>query len=164
MWEKDSVLSSPDFLSCTHFGGIAGGLAIAPLCDRLNPYLVLAIAYLMSGSFIASIGLAGNNPMHAMAATFCAGFFTFGAQNSANAIAATCYPTAMRSSGIGWALGIGRTGQIVGPLIGGFLLTLKWETSDILYLIALPSAVAAAFFLSDSSRRNGFRRQEAMAK
>jgi AAHS family 4-hydroxybenzoate transporter-like MFS transporter len=149
-----------------HFGGIAGGLAIAPLCDRLNPYLVLSAAYIMSGSFIATIGLAGNKTLFAMAATFCAGFFTFGAQNSANAIAATCYPTAMRSSGIGWALGIGRTGQIVGPLIGGFLLTLQWQTSEILYLIALPSVVAAtaAFFLSDPSRRNGFRRQEALAK
>jgi MFS transporter, AAHS family, 4-hydroxybenzoate transporter len=141
-----------------HFGGIAGGLAIAPLCDRLNPYLVLACAYILSGTFIAGIGLAGNKAMFAVAATFFAGFFTFGAQNSANAIAATRYPTAMRSSGIGWALGIGRTGQIVGPLIGGLLLSLKWGTSEILYVVAIPSVVAAtaAFFLSGSSRRAGF--------
>ena len=141
-----------------HFGGIAGGLAIAPLCDRLNPYLVLACAYILSGTFIAGIGLAGNKAMFVVAATFLAGFFTFGAQNSANAIAATRYPTAMRSSGIGWALGIGRTGQIVGPLIGGLLLTLKWGTSEILYVIAIPSVVAAtaAFFLSGSTRRAGF--------
>jgi AAHS family 4-hydroxybenzoate transporter-like MFS transporter len=72
----------------------------------------------------------------------------------------------MRSSGIGWALGIGRTGQIVGPLIGGFLLSLKWATSDILYLIALPSlaAATAAFFLSDSGRRAGLGTQEALAE
>jgi AAHS family 4-hydroxybenzoate transporter-like MFS transporter len=141
-----------------HFGGIAGGLAIAPLCDRLNPYLVLACAYVLSGTFIAGIGLAGNQPMFAVAATFFAGFFTFGAQNSANAIAATRYPTAMRSSGIGWALGIGRTGQIVGPLIGGLLLSLKWPTSEILYVIAMPSVVAAtaAFLLSGAARRSRF--------
>lgn len=141
-----------------HFGGIAGGLAIAPLCDRLNPYLVLACAYVLSGTFIAGIGLAGHRAMFAVAATFFAGFFTFGAQNSANAIAATRYPTAMRSSGIGWALGIGRTGQIVGPLIGGLLLSLKWGTSEILYVIAIPSVVAAtaAFFLSGSARRARF--------
>jgi AAHS family 4-hydroxybenzoate transporter-like MFS transporter len=141
-----------------HFGGIAGGLAIAPLCDRLDPYLVLACAYVLSGTFIAGIGVAGNQPMFAVAATFFAGFFTFGAQNSANAIAATRYPTAMRSSGIGWALGIGRTGQIVGPLIGGLLLSLKWPTSEILYVIAIPSVVAAtaAFFLSGAARRSRF--------
>jgi AAHS family 4-hydroxybenzoate transporter-like MFS transporter len=141
-----------------HFGGIAGGLAIAPLCDKLNPYLVLACAYIGSGIFIVGIGLAGNKATWAMAATFCAGFFTFGAQNSANAIAATRYPTAMRSSGIGWALGIGRTGQIIGPLIGGLLLSLHWRISGILDVVALPSVVAAtaAFLLSGSARRIGF--------
>ena len=141
-----------------HFGGIAGGLAIAPLCDKLNPYLVLACAYILSGTFIAGIGLAGDKSMWVMVATFCAGFFTFGAQNSANAIAATRYPTAMRSSGIGWALSIGRTGQIIGPLIGGLLLSLHWDTREILYVIAVPSVVAAtaAFFLSGAARQIQF--------
>src|SRR4029077_16220275 len=55
-----------------HFGGIAGGLAIAPLCDNLNPYLVLACAYILSGPFIAGIGLAGNKATFVVAATFCA--------------------------------------------------------------------------------------------
>jgi AAHS family 4-hydroxybenzoate transporter-like MFS transporter len=141
-----------------HFGGIAGGLAIAPLCDRFNPYVVLAFAYILSGTFIAGIGISRNVALFAMATTFFAGFFTFGAQNTANAIAATRYPTAMRSSGIGWALGIGRIGQIVGPLIGGFLLSLQWGTTQILYVIAVPSVVAAtaAFFLSNASERAGF--------
>ena len=141
-----------------HFGGIAGGLAIAPLCDRFNPYVVLAFAYILSGTFIAGIGISRNVALFAMATTFFAGFFTFGAQNTANAIAATRYPTAMRSSGIGWALGVGRIGQIVGPLIGGFLLSLQWGTTQILYVIAVPSAVAAtaAFFLSRASERAEF--------
>ena len=135
--------------SLLHFGGIVGGLSLAPLCDRFNPYLVLAVAYVFSGAFIAMIGVSGNVALLAMAATFFAGFFTFGAQNTANAIAATNYPTAMRSSGIGWALGIGRIGQIVGPMIGGLLLSLQWKTQGILYVIAVPSLIAAlaAFYL-----------------
>ena len=44
-----------------HFGGIAGGLAIAPLCDKFNPYLVLACAYILSGTFIAGIGYGGES-------------------------------------------------------------------------------------------------------
>ncbi|HXM20118.1 MAG TPA: MFS transporter [Terriglobales bacterium] len=141
-----------------HFGGIAGGLAIAPLCDKFNPYVVLAFAYILSGTFIAGIGISRNVALFAMATTFFAGFFTFGAQNTANAIAAIRYPTAMRSSGIGWALGIGRIGQIVGPLIGGFLLSLQWGTTEILYVIAVPSVVAAtvALFLSSASGQSGF--------
>ena len=140
--------------SLLHFGGIVGGLTLGALCDKFNPYFVLAIAYVFSGAFIAAIGMSGNAAALAMVATFLAGFFTFGAQNTANAVAATNYPTAMRSSGIGWALGIGRIGQIVGPLIGGLLLSLRWGTQGILYVIAVPSLVAAtaAFFLRDSSR------------
>ena len=134
--------------SLLHFGGIIGGLAIAPLCDKFPPYLVLAIAYLLSGFFISAIGISGRAAIFAMVATFLAGFFTFGAQNTANAIAALNYPPSMRSSGIGWALGIGRTGQIVGPLIGGLLLTLQWGTQGILYVIAVPSLVAAVAALT----------------
>jgi AAHS family 4-hydroxybenzoate transporter-like MFS transporter len=139
--------------SLLHFGGIVGGLVIAPLCDRFNPYFVLAISYIFSGACIAAIGMAGSVAMFAEVTTFLAGFFTFGAQNTANAIAATNYPVEMRSSGIGWALGIGRIGQIVGPLIGGLLLSLHWGTQGILYVIAVPSLVAgwAAFFLRTSS-------------
>jgi len=141
--------------SLLHFGGIVGGLVLGPLCDRFNPYFVLAIAYVFSGVCIAAIGGSGNAAIFAMAATFFAGFFTFGAQNTANAMAALNYPTAMRSSGIGWALGIGRIGQIVGPLIGGLLLSLQWGTQGIFSVIAVPSlvAAAAAFFLRRSSPR-----------
>src|ERR1700676_514052 len=141
--------------SLLHFGGIVGGLVLGPLCDRFNPYFVLAIAYVFSGVCIAAIGGSGTAASFAMAATFFAGFFTFGAQNTANAMAALNYPTAMRSSGIGWALGIGRIGQIVGPLIGGLLLSLQWGTQGIFSVIAVPSlvAAAAAFFLRRSSPR-----------
>ena len=148
--------------SLLHFGGMAGGLLLAPLCDRFNPYFVLALSYILSGACIAALGSVGKVAGLAMIATFFAGFFTFGAQNTANAIAATNYPIAMRSSGIGWALGVGRTGQIVGPLIGGSLLAMQWAPQSILYTIAWPSMIAAAasFYLSASSLRVGREQHE----
>ena len=151
--------------SLMHFGGIVGGLAIAPLCDKFNPYAILAAAYICSGLSIAGIGMAGNVAVLAIATTSLAGFFTFGAQNCANAIAATNYPTAMRSTGVGWALGVGRSGQIVGPLIGGLLFSMKWGTRGVLDMVALPSIVAAtaALFLLGSAQRFEARR-EVLAK
>jgi AAHS family 4-hydroxybenzoate transporter-like MFS transporter len=61
---------------------------------------------------------------------------------------------------------MGRIGQIVGPLIGGFLLSLQWRTTEILYVIAVPSVVAAtaALFLSGGSERAGFGSAEQTAK
>jgi AAHS family 4-hydroxybenzoate transporter-like MFS transporter len=134
--------------SVSHFGGIAGGSVIAPLCDKLNRYVVLACVFVLSALSIAAIGLAGDHAGWATAAVFFAGFFTFGGQNAANAIAATSYPTVMRATGTGWALGIGRTGQIVGPYIGGWLLSMQWASNDIMYVVAIPGLIAATAALA----------------
>lgn len=138
-----------------HFGGIAGALVLAPLCDKFNRYVVLGFAFILAGVGIASIGVAGHLALFAMVATVFTGFFTFGGQNTVNALAATLYPTPMRSTGVGWALGIGRSAQIVGPILGGVMLNLHWPTSQILYLMSLPSLVAAASaaLLWSASRR-----------
>ena len=49
----------------------------------------------------------------------------------------------MRSTGVGWSLGIGRIGAIVGPLLGGFLISLRWPNSSIFLLGSLPLLCAA---------------------
>ncbi|MCG8505173.1 MAG: MFS transporter, partial [Sphingomonadales bacterium] len=72
----------------------------------------------------------------------------------ANALAADFYPTAARATGIGWALGIGRIGSIIGPFAGGVLIALAWRTGDIFLVSALPALVAsAAVFLMGKSAR-----------
>ena len=48
-----------------------------------------------------------------------------GGQTGANVLAASIYPTFIRSTGVGWALGIGRIGSIVGPVLGGLMLSLR---------------------------------------
>jgi AAHS family 4-hydroxybenzoate transporter-like MFS transporter len=83
-------------------------------------------------------------------AIFAAGFCIVGGQIAANALAATFYPTSIRSTGVGWALGIGRVGSIVGPLVGGALLTMKWSTGEVFFAAATAAlcAALAAFSLS----------------
>jgi len=66
-----------------------------------------------------------------------------GAQAGLNALAASFYPTTVRATGIGWALGIGRIGSIVGPSVGGVLLSLKW-TPDQIFLAGIAPALCAA--------------------
>jgi AAHS family 4-hydroxybenzoate transporter-like MFS transporter len=78
-----------------------------------------------------------------MLAIASAGLFVIGSQFGMNALAAAYYPTVMRASGVGWALGIGRIGSIVGPVLGGYLLAQSWNVNELLLLSALPSALAA---------------------
>jgi AAHS family 4-hydroxybenzoate transporter-like MFS transporter len=129
----------------TNLGGILGGIAVSEACDRLPRYrfATVATAFLLGSVAIAAIAQSGSQPEFAFAASFFAGFFIMGTQNTANAIAATIYPTAMRSTGAGWAIGMGQIAQIASPLIGGAMLALDWSPAVILGLAALPPLVAA---------------------
>ena len=83
-------------------------------------------------------------------AIFAAGFCVVGGQIAANALAAGFYPTSVRATGVGWALGIGRVGSIIGPLVGGVLLTQKWSAAAVFMAAAAAALIAslAAFCLN----------------
>jgi MFS transporter, AAHS family, 4-hydroxybenzoate transporter len=68
---------------------------------------------------------------------------TTGSQTGANATAGALYPARMRTSGIGWALGIGRLGGIAAAPLGGFLLA-RGLTARHVFLSACCFAAVAA--------------------
>jgi len=123
-------------------GGIVAGIISGPLMDRYNAYKVLCVLYLGGAVFVVLIGLA--SPALLALATFLAGFCVSGAQKSVNALAVIFYPTHVRSTGVGWALGIGRFGSILGPVLAGWLLSWGWSTASLMQLAALPMLLAAA--------------------
>jgi AAHS family 4-hydroxybenzoate transporter-like MFS transporter len=59
-----------------------------------------------------------------------------------NALAATYYPTSLRSTGIGWSLGVGRVGSVIGPVLGGYLMHLQWSQSQLFIAAAVPAFVS----------------------
>jgi AAHS family 4-hydroxybenzoate transporter-like MFS transporter len=61
-----------------------------------------------------------------------------------NVIAATIYPTSIRGSGVGWALGIGRLGSISGPAAGAIALAIGLGASTIFSVMAIPAILAVA--------------------
>jgi AAHS family 4-hydroxybenzoate transporter-like MFS transporter len=130
-------------------GGVVGTLVLGRYVDRFS-FSALAVVYLLATVAVAAVGFSGHAIMLAAAAIFCAGFCIVGGQIAANAMAATYYPTAMRSTGVGWALGIGRVGSIVGPLVGGMMLARHISTETLFLAAAIPAVVAcgAAFILS----------------
>ena len=81
-----------------------------------------------------------------------AGFCLIGGQTGVNALASTFYPTFIRSTGVGWALGIGRIGSIAGPGVGGILIALHWPTTAIFIIggIAALCAAIALFFMGQT--------------
>lgn len=125
-------------------GGMAGSVLVGRAIDRLGPIPVLIAAYLVAAAAVACYGFAGDPPWTLYAVTLVAGAAVIGAQAGITAMAASLYPTAMRSTGLGWALGIGRLGSIVGPALGGVALSHGWSAAGIFLAAAAPAVAAAA--------------------
>jgi AAHS family 4-hydroxybenzoate transporter-like MFS transporter len=143
-------------ISMFSLAGIIGSLAQGRLMNRYGAYQVMVSEFLVSTLLIGSLAFAAGSLPFIMAVTFVLGFTIQGAQGGLNALAASFYPTAMRSTGVGWALGIGRIGSIVGPVLGGVMLSLEWSPQQIFLAGALPAFIAAvAVLLSNRIRGSG---------
>jgi AAHS family 4-hydroxybenzoate transporter-like MFS transporter len=125
-------------------GGIVASFLIGPLVDRYGAFRVLPFVYLFGAACIAAIGYAGSEVALVFATVFGSGFAIVGAQNCNNAVASSLYPTSARATGVGWALAVGRIGSIVGPTIGGIMLSFEVSAAHVLLASAAPALVAAA--------------------
>ncbi|MGE0113279.1 MAG: MFS transporter [Steroidobacteraceae bacterium] len=129
-------------------GGLCGPLPLGWLLDRSGPRRTMVPAYLLAAACIACIGIFASSSIPlTMLVVFGAGFGVIGGQTAANAVAAMSYPTAARSTGVGWALGIGRVGSIIGPVLAGVLISKNVSIQNIFFLSAIPALCAAVAIL-----------------
>jgi AAHS family 4-hydroxybenzoate transporter-like MFS transporter len=124
-------------------GAIFAVLYLGLLIDRVGPERSLAFHYAAGAVFIGLISLVALPYGLLLATTFFAGMTIIGSQTGANATCGKLYPARMRTSGLGWALGIGRLGGIAAPVLGGWLLSLGMAPTHI-FLSACGFAIIAA--------------------
>jgi AAHS family 4-hydroxybenzoate transporter-like MFS transporter len=135
---KEAAFASAGY----HVGGTVGGLLVSLLLNRYGFSAIVAL-FVLAPIAIFSMGIEGNS--HAMTAiiTCIAGFAVLGVQFGNNACAGLIYPTEARSNGVGFALGIGRLGAILGPVIGGTLIQQKTPLNELFGWASAPMAVGA---------------------
>jgi AAHS family 4-hydroxybenzoate transporter-like MFS transporter len=124
-------------------GGIISPLFLAYLMDRYGTTRVLAVNYVAAGVSIILTGVWSADPTLAAIGVFCAGLFVIGGQGGINALASMLYPTEMRATGIGWALGAGRVASVFGPLAGGAMLAGHWTATALFSAVSVPVFIAA---------------------
>ena len=150
------IATSSAILAATMFqvGSIAGGLGSAPLADRFGTERVVAAMLAMGACWLVLLSLTHVSILVLACFIFGAGAGISAAQLGINALPGAIYPPAIRNTGAGWALGVGRIGNIAGPLFGGALLALQWAPRDMLLAITAPAILLALILLILAQVRN----------
>ncbi len=139
-------MTPPEAARATSFrelGAILAVVYLGVLIDRFGPERALAWHYAAGVVFIALIALVAMPYLVLVIVIFFSGMTIIGSQTGANAACGKLYPARMRTSGLGWALGIGRLGGIAAPVLGGFLLSVGLPPRHIFLSACLFAVIAA---------------------
>ncbi|MBX5468035.1 MAG: MFS transporter [Firmicutes bacterium] len=123
-----------------------GGLLLGLGADRRNPKVILIAGFLLGAAGLVLLGMVhGFWPVMAM--LFVYGLGIVGAQFGLNGLAASIYPVTARSTGVSWALGVGRFGGIAGPLLGAAFVSMKMPVTEVFVFAAIPAILAMVAML-----------------
>lgn len=107
----------------------------------ITGFMVIGIAVM------ALFARVDSQPGTLLLVSFFIGFFVLGGFIGLYAVAARLYPTRLRSTGLGWAIGVGRLGAIAGPSLGGVLIEAGFSIAGVFAFMSVPllfTAVAMA--------------------
>ncbi len=130
-----------------NLGGVAGAVLLGRLIRRFSIYHVLGAAFALSALSVNALGHMAGIYNWTLLIIFVVGICVQGSICILYALTSSLYPTAIRVTGVGWAVGAGRFGAIFGPLIGGALLQADWGMSGLFGFVSVPALVAAGAVL-----------------
>ncbi len=126
-----------------NLGGGAGMLVLGLLSPRWPLQRLIAAYFLLGAAWMAIFALGDLSLSGLIAVTACIGFFTYGSLIGLYALAAQQYPASARSTGVGWAIGAGRIGSIVGPYAAGLMIDWGWDRNTYYLVLAAPLVAGA---------------------
>ncbi len=134
-------------ISAFSLGGIIGSVGQGPLMKGLGSYSTMLGEFIFGTFCIGLLAFNSSSFPVMIGLVFILGCCVQGAQAGLNALIVGFYPTTMRATGMGWASAVGRIGSISGPVLGGILLSLSWNTQQIFLSAGLPAVCAAVAIL-----------------
>ena len=118
-------------LALFNFGSLFGSAAAGALLNRFGALRVLPSTLTLGALAYAAIGWAAPSLDAVMIAEGLFGLLLGCGSSGLIALSAITYPVAIRSTGVGWATGVGRLGSVTGPLVVGQLAGAQWEVPAI---------------------------------
>ena len=135
-----SLGSALTFVLVMNVGAMIGAIGGGWLADRFHIKYVLAAMYALAAVSITLLGFKMPAPALFFVVAL-AGASTIGTQIVANAYTGQFYPMAVRSTGLGWSLGIGRSGAILAPILIGILVGMNLPLQQNFIAIAIPAVI-----------------------
>jgi AAHS family 4-hydroxybenzoate transporter-like MFS transporter len=129
-------------------GGAIGTVVLGLVLQRVGFVQVLTACFTAAAVALALVGRPGLPLASLVVVAFVAGWGIFGGQPGLNALAATFYPTDLRSSGLGAALGVGRLGAVFGPLLASALMLRHWSHQALFEAATIPALISALVILA----------------
>lgn len=138
------LVSSLSFAITLNIGALVGAISLGIIADRKGSKKLLMAMYMLGALALALIAIKGDTFFLYFLVSI-TGICSMGAQSLLNAFISQYYPHDVRSTGIGLANGVGRLGGMLGPTLGGMLLSLNTSTSLCFIAFALPGVFACIF-------------------
>ena len=137
-----SLGSALNFVIVFNVGAIVGAIGGGWLSDKFNIKYVLIAFYIVGALALTAMAFTRSTEL-LFVVVFIVGASTLGTQLIAYAYAGDFYPTPIRSTGVGFASGVGRIGAIIAPVLIGWLVSLALPLEQNFMVIALAGLIGA---------------------
>jgi len=132
-------------------GSFLGILTIGSLAIKFGLRKMIMIFFISAAILMCLFGqFTGSAMVLVMFALI--GFSFQGGFNVLYAVAARIYPVEFRTTGVGWAIGAGRLGAVIGPIAAGYLVATGYSIGTLFILFAIPSVIAGLATMSIQSK------------
>ena len=152
-----SVVEASLALAACNIGGVIGCLIVGYLIERLGAYALLITTFIAGTISLGAVGFVAPDFWPVIIVSGFSGMLVGGGGGGLIALAALVYPTFMRSTGLGWGLGVSRLGGAQGPLLAAGLAAAGWNAGGIFLslslIMLLATIVIFAMYWQDVIRR-----------
>ncbi len=135
-------------LTAASFGGVFGALGLGWVASRIGMTLPTSLAAVMGGILVWRFGASGADLLTLSTLGVGAGFFMNASIVMCYALMARAFPADIRALGSGFVLGVGRTGGVLGPILGGFLFQASVDTGSASLIMACGAFACGAIVLT----------------
>lgn len=123
--------------------GAVGHLATGLFARRVGEGKLTALFFALAAVCLLIFGIQPPDAIPLLAMAGLTTFFVVGAYTGLFLVTVAMYPAAIQNTALGFVVGFGRIGAIVGPVIGGFLLSAGLTRMDTYFVFSAIAVIPA---------------------